>query len=121
MFLNVKSIIQSGPFHSGARHSKAPLENFAVAKSLICLAGGLTVELGYCALTVVARQSIVHKYLPRLFLPMIKHLIRSKKLGLSVTVVEDGTQKTAMEEAGFINIQEFNFKVSNSFPTLNFL
>ncbi|KAH7133077.1 S-adenosyl-L-methionine-dependent methyltransferase [Dactylonectria estremocensis] len=34
----------------------------------------------------------------------------SKKLGNSVTVVEDGTQKKAMEKAGFINIQEFNFK-----------
>ncbi|KAH6962435.1 S-adenosyl-L-methionine-dependent methyltransferase [Ilyonectria sp. MPI-CAGE-AT-0026] len=34
----------------------------------------------------------------------------SKKMGTSATVVEDGTQKTAMEQAGFINIQEFNFK-----------
>ncbi|KAF4450230.1 hypothetical protein FALBO_16510 [Fusarium albosuccineum] len=34
----------------------------------------------------------------------------SKKLGTSSTVVEDGTQKKALEEAGFINIQEFDFK-----------
>lgn len=35
----------------------------------------------------------------------------SKKIGSSVTVVEDGTQRKAMEAAGFINIQEFRFKV----------
>jgi hypothetical protein len=42
----------------------------------------------------------------------------SKQLGSSVTVVEDGTQKKAMEEAGFINIHEFNFKVSDDLPSL---
>lgn len=40
----------------------------------------------------------------------------SKKLGSSVTVVEDGTQKKAMEEAGFVNVQEFDFKVSPLLP-----
>jgi hypothetical protein len=35
----------------------------------------------------------------------------SKKIRSSFTVVEDGVQRKAMEEAGFINIQEFNFKV----------
>ncbi|RSL68843.1 hypothetical protein CEP53_002417 [Fusarium sp. AF-6] len=34
----------------------------------------------------------------------------SKKIGTSFTVVEDGTQRKALEKAGFINIQEFNFK-----------
>lgn len=35
-----------------------------------------------------------------------------KKLGNTFTVVEDGTQRKAMEEAGFVDIEEFNFKVS---------
>jgi hypothetical protein len=35
----------------------------------------------------------------------------SKKIGTSFTVVEDGTQRKALEKAGFINIQEFDFKV----------
>lgn len=35
-----------------------------------------------------------------------------KKLGNSFTVLEDGTQRKAMEEAGFVDIGEFNFKVS---------
>ncbi|KAI8681068.1 hypothetical protein NCS55_00356600 [Fusarium keratoplasticum] len=34
----------------------------------------------------------------------------SKKIGTSFTVVEDGTQRKALEKAGFINIQEFDFK-----------
>ncbi|KAJ3535436.1 hypothetical protein NM208_g7135 [Fusarium decemcellulare] len=34
----------------------------------------------------------------------------SKKIGSSFTVVEDETQKKALEKAGFTNIQEFNFK-----------
>ncbi|KAJ4019421.1 hypothetical protein NW766_003140 [Fusarium irregulare] len=34
----------------------------------------------------------------------------SKKIGTSFTVVEDGTQKKAMEKAGFVNIQEFDFR-----------
>lgn len=37
----------------------------------------------------------------------------SKKLGLSFTVVDDGTQRKAMEEAGFVDIEEYNFKVRN--------
>lgn len=35
----------------------------------------------------------------------------SKKIGSSFTVVEDGTQRKALEQAGFISIQEFDFKV----------
>jgi ubiquinone/menaquinone biosynthesis C-methylase UbiE len=35
-----------------------------------------------------------------------------KKIGTSFSVVEDGTQRKAMEKAGFINIQEFDFRVS---------
>ncbi|KAF4970360.1 hypothetical protein FZEAL_10052 [Fusarium zealandicum] len=34
----------------------------------------------------------------------------SKKIGSNFTAAEDGTQKRAMEEAGFINIQEFDFR-----------
>ncbi|EYB23045.1 hypothetical protein FG05_30601 [Fusarium graminearum] len=34
----------------------------------------------------------------------------SKKIGTSFTVVEDGTQRKAMEKAGFVNIQEFDFR-----------
>ncbi|KAH6884440.1 S-adenosyl-L-methionine-dependent methyltransferase [Thelonectria olida] len=34
----------------------------------------------------------------------------SKKIGSSFTIVEDGMQRKAMEAAGFINIQEFDFK-----------
>jgi hypothetical protein len=37
----------------------------------------------------------------------------AKKLGASFTVVEDGTQRKAMEEAGFVDIEEFNFKVGD--------
>ncbi|KAF4998713.1 hypothetical protein FGRMN_3039 [Fusarium graminum] len=33
-----------------------------------------------------------------------------KKIGVSFTGVEDGTQRKAMEEAGFINIREFDFR-----------
>ncbi|KAF4457102.1 hypothetical protein F53441_890 [Fusarium austroafricanum] len=33
-----------------------------------------------------------------------------KKMNVSFSVVEDGTQRKAMEEAGFINIQEFDFR-----------
>ncbi|KAG9501940.1 hypothetical protein J7337_007646 [Fusarium musae] len=33
-----------------------------------------------------------------------------KKIGTSFSVVEDGTQRKAMEKAGFINIQEFDFR-----------
>lgn len=45
----------------------------------------------------------------------------SKKIGSSFTVVEDGTQRKALEKAGFINIQEFNFRVRHpdTIPTLN--
>ncbi|RSL87659.1 hypothetical protein CEP52_015466 [Fusarium oligoseptatum] len=32
------------------------------------------------------------------------------KIGTSFTVVEDGTQRKALEKVGFINIQEFDFK-----------
>ncbi|RFU75349.1 methyltransferase domain-containing [Trichoderma arundinaceum] len=35
-----------------------------------------------------------------------------KKLGRTFTVVEDGTQRKSMEAAGFVDIEEFNFKVS---------
>jgi hypothetical protein len=35
-----------------------------------------------------------------------------KKIGTSFTVVEDGTQRKAMEAAGFTNIQEFEFRAS---------
>ncbi|KAJ4138507.1 hypothetical protein NW768_002342 [Fusarium equiseti] len=34
----------------------------------------------------------------------------SKKIGTSFTVVEDRTQRQAMEKAGFVNIQEFDFR-----------
>ncbi|EOO01090.1 hypothetical protein UCRPA7_3323 [Phaeoacremonium minimum UCRPA7] len=34
-----------------------------------------------------------------------------KKIGRSFTVLEDGTQRKAMEEAGFVDIQERDFKV----------
>jgi hypothetical protein len=33
------------------------------------------------------------------------------KSGRSFTVVEDGLQRKAMEAAGFVDIEEFNFKV----------
>ncbi|KAF5550714.1 hypothetical protein FMEXI_3673 [Fusarium mexicanum] len=33
-----------------------------------------------------------------------------KKIGTSFSVVEDGTQRKAMEKAGFVNIQEFDFR-----------
>jgi len=35
----------------------------------------------------------------------------SKVFGRSFSVVDDGTQRKAMEEAGFVDIEEFNFKV----------
>jgi hypothetical protein len=35
-----------------------------------------------------------------------------KKLGATFTVVEDDTQKKEMEKAGFVDIHEFEFKVS---------
>lgn len=34
-----------------------------------------------------------------------------KKIGRSFTMVDEGTQKSAMEKAGFINIQEHEVKV----------
>ncbi|KAF7544847.1 hypothetical protein G7Z17_g9627 [Cylindrodendrum hubeiense] len=34
-----------------------------------------------------------------------------KKIGRSFTIVEDGVQKKSIEEAGFVNIEERNFKV----------
>ncbi|RSL71566.1 hypothetical protein CEP54_001346 [Fusarium duplospermum] len=34
-----------------------------------------------------------------------------KKIGRSFTIVEDGVQKKGMEEAGFVNVEERNFKV----------
>ncbi|KAF9781920.1 hypothetical protein IL306_012767 [Fusarium sp. DS 682] len=34
-----------------------------------------------------------------------------KKIGRSFTIVEDGVQKSAMEKAGFVNLEERNFKV----------
>lgn len=35
----------------------------------------------------------------------------SKKTERSFTILQDGTQKKAMEEAGFVDLQEWNFKV----------
>ena len=35
----------------------------------------------------------------------------SKVFGRSFSVVDDGIQRKAMEEAGFVDIEEFNFKV----------
>lgn len=35
-----------------------------------------------------------------------------KQIGRSFTVVEDETQRKSMEVAGFVDIQEFNYKVS---------
>lgn len=35
-----------------------------------------------------------------------------KKIGSSFTILEDGTQRKEMEEAGFVDIEEFDFKVS---------
>ncbi|KAF7553131.1 hypothetical protein G7Z17_g3842 [Cylindrodendrum hubeiense] len=43
----------------------------------------------------------------------------SKKIGTTVTMVEDGTQRKALEQAGFINIQEFNFKVKDLLSNSN--
>ncbi|KAF5002116.1 hypothetical protein FGRMN_599 [Fusarium graminum] len=34
-----------------------------------------------------------------------------KKIGRSFTIVEDGVQRSAMEKAGFVNLEENNFKV----------
>ena len=36
-----------------------------------------------------------------------------KKIGRSFTVIEDETQRKSIEAAGFVDIQEFNFKVSS--------
>lgn len=38
-----------------------------------------------------------------------------KKIGRSFTIVEDGVQRIAMEKAGFVNLEEKNFKVSCPF------
>lgn len=35
-----------------------------------------------------------------------------KKMGRSFLVIKEGTQRKAMEEAGFVDIQEWEFKVS---------
>lgn len=40
----------------------------------------------------------------------------AKILGRSVTIVDDGTQKAAMEHAGFVDIQERVVKVSPALP-----
>ena len=40
-----------------------------------------------------------------------------KKIGRSFTIVEDEVQRKAMEEAGFVNIEERNFKVNLPDPT----
>lgn len=37
-----------------------------------------------------------------------------KTMGRSFMVVQEGTQRKAMEEAGFVDIQEWDFKVSLS-------
>lgn len=44
-----------------------------------------------------------------------------KKIGRSFTIVEDGVQKSAMEKAGFVNIEEQDFKVSDSLPVATFM
>ena len=38
----------------------------------------------------------------------------AKKLGTSFTVVHDGIQRQAMEEAGFVDIEERDIKVSST-------
>lgn len=38
-----------------------------------------------------------------------------KKIGRTFTVLEDGVQRRAMEAAGFVDIQEYDFKVRPSF------
>lgn len=38
-----------------------------------------------------------------------------KKIGRSFTIVEDGVQRSAMEKAGFVDLEEKNFKVSCPF------
>ena len=38
-----------------------------------------------------------------------------KKTGRTFTVVREGLQRKCMEEAGFVDIQEFTFKVSRRF------
>ena len=37
-----------------------------------------------------------------------------KKIGRPFTVLQDNTQRTAMEAAGFVDIEEWNFKVRAS-------
>jgi hypothetical protein len=37
-----------------------------------------------------------------------------KKIGRSFTIVEDGVQRSAMEKGGFVNLEERDFKVSES-------
>lgn len=37
-----------------------------------------------------------------------------KKIGRSFTIVEDGVQRSAMEKVGFVNVEERDFKVSDS-------
>jgi hypothetical protein len=38
----------------------------------------------------------------------------SKKLGSTFTVMEEGLQAKTMKEAGFVDIHEFDFKVSKT-------
>lgn len=42
-----------------------------------------------------------------------------KKIGRSFTVVEDETQRKSIEAAGFVDIQEFNFKVRRRLDNQN--
>lgn len=37
-----------------------------------------------------------------------------QKIGRSFTIVEDGVQRSAMEKAGFVNLEERDFKVRKS-------
>lgn len=43
-----------------------------------------------------------------------------KKIGRTFTVLEDGVQRRAMEAAGFVDIEEYDFKVRPSFFPLPF-
>lgn len=43
-----------------------------------------------------------------------------KKMGRSFLVIHEGTQRKAMEEAGFVDIQEWDFKVCHASPTTRF-
>lgn len=45
----------------------------------------------------------------------------SKKLGSSFTIVEDGEQRKQMEAVGFVDIEEYNFKVSERMPLITTL